>query len=159
MTHTGLWVPLGAVESMCGRATSPLPGERRYYIGLLSAAELHGAAHQRPQVFQVMVEQQVTDRDFGRVKLRFYSRAKLDRFPTVLPNSAKGQVRVATPETTALDPASLPQDAGGLNNVASVLSELVSDQRLTPSGLATSAPLYPRSTPPQPPSPNPSKRS
>lgn len=25
-------------------------------MGLLSAAELHGAAHQRPQVFQVMVE-------------------------------------------------------------------------------------------------------
>jgi hypothetical protein len=27
-----------------------------YYAGLLSAAQFHGAAHQRPQVFQVVVE-------------------------------------------------------------------------------------------------------
>ena len=27
-----------------------------YYVALLSAAELHGAAHQRPQAFQVMVK-------------------------------------------------------------------------------------------------------
>ena len=27
----------------------------KYYAGLLSAAEYHGAAHQRPQVFQVVV--------------------------------------------------------------------------------------------------------
>ena len=30
---------------------------RRYYVALVSAAEIHGAAHQRPQVFQVMVDQ------------------------------------------------------------------------------------------------------
>ena len=135
----------GAIPAMDFIAQLMHKLNRRYYIGLLSAAELHGAAHQRPQVFQVMVDKQVTDRDFGRVRLRFYSRAKLDRFPTVLRNSATGKVRVATPETTALDLASRPQDAGGLDNVATVLGELVSDQRLTPAGLDTAAPLYHRS--------------
>lgn len=38
---------------------------RRYYVALLSAAELHGAAHQAPQVFQVMVDRHLRDRDVG----------------------------------------------------------------------------------------------
>ena len=33
--------------------------ESSYYIGLLSAAALHGAAHQQPQVLQVMVQKQL----------------------------------------------------------------------------------------------------
>ena len=35
-----------------------------YYVGLLSAAELFGAAHQRPQVFQVVVDKYLPDRAF-----------------------------------------------------------------------------------------------
>ena len=50
---------------------------RRYFVALLSAAELYGAANQRPQVFQTMVDQPVEDRDFGRVRLRFYTRRHL----------------------------------------------------------------------------------
>ena len=44
-----------------GLCTSGPPGLRRrvldlgYYSGLLSAAEYHGAAHQRPQAFQVFL--------------------------------------------------------------------------------------------------------
>jgi predicted transcriptional regulator of viral defense system len=48
---------------------------RHYYVGLLSAAEIHGAAHQAPQVFQVMVDERVRPRSLGRVKLRFYQSA------------------------------------------------------------------------------------
>ena len=32
----------------------------RYYVGLLSAAQYHGAAHHRPQEFQVVVERSPT---------------------------------------------------------------------------------------------------
>ena len=39
-----------------------------YYAGLLSAAEYHGAAHQRPQVFQVMVAK--VRREIGRASCR-----------------------------------------------------------------------------------------
>ena len=118
---------------------------RRYYVGMLSAAELHGAAHQRPQVFQVMVDRQVEDRDFGRVRLRFYTRAKLEMRPTTLRNSTTGQVRVSTPELTLLDLAARPNDAGGLNNVATVVAELAMEQRLSPVQLAEVARLFPRS--------------
>lgn len=118
---------------------------RHYYVGLLSAAELHGAAHQRPQVFQVMVDKRVSPRDFGRVRLRFYTRTKLPNIPTVLRNSATGQVRVSTPEVTALEVASRPRDAGGLSNVATVVGELVLEERLSPEPLADACQFFPRS--------------
>ena len=37
-----------------------------YYVGYLSAAEVHGAAHQRPQVFQVITDARLNDRTFDR---------------------------------------------------------------------------------------------
>jgi predicted transcriptional regulator of viral defense system len=116
---------------------------RRYYVSLLSAAELYGAAHQRPQVFQVMVDRRVADRDIGRVRLRFYSRTRIDQVPTVSRNTATGQARIATPAATALDLANRPLDAGGLSNVATVLTELVEEPRLTVSELLAAAPAYP----------------
>src|SRR5207244_1004210 len=66
--------------------------DRSYYVALLSAAELYGAAHQRPQVFQVMVDRGFADRDFGRVRLRFYTNTRLRQVPVQLRNSATGQV-------------------------------------------------------------------
>ena len=118
---------------------------RRYYVGLLSAAEIHGAAHQRPQLFQVMVDRQVQARSFGRVHLRFYTRSNLKAVPTMLRNSATGQVRVATAEVTALDLASRPRDSGGLNNVATVVAELVLQERLAPGLVAEASHFFPRS--------------
>lgn len=116
---------------------------RRYYVSLLSAAELYGAAHQRPQVFQVMVDRQVADREFGRVRLRFYTRTRIDQVPTVTRNTATGQARIATPGATALDLATRPIDAGGLSNVATVLAELVEEPRLTVDEVLAAAPAYP----------------
>ena len=118
---------------------------RDYYVALLSAAELHGAAHQLPQVFQVMVNRQVKDRSFGRVRLRFYTRAQLEAIPTILRNSATGQVPVSTPEVTALDMVARPREAGGLNNAATVVAELVHAGRLAPSPLAEACAFVPGS--------------
>lgn len=116
---------------------------RRFYVALLSAAELHGAAHQRPQIFQVMVDGPVSDRDFGRVRLRFYTRKAIERYPTVLRNSTTGQVPVATPELTVLDLAARPNDAGGLSNVATIVAELAMSRKLGPADLAAAARLFP----------------
>lgn len=116
---------------------------RRYYVALLSAAELHGAAHQRPQVFQVMVDARVADREIERVRLRFSVSADLDAVPVTLKNSRTSQVRVSTPEATVFDLAARPRQSGGLSNVATVLGELVEDSKLDPSKLSEAAALYP----------------
>lgn len=116
---------------------------RSYYVGLLSAAELHGAAHQRPQVFQVVVDRRTADRDIERVHLRFYENAHLAEVPVVQRNSRTSTVPVSSAEATVLDLAARPRDSGGLGNVATIVGELAEEQQLDPVRLAAAAPLHP----------------
>lgn len=104
--------------------------KRDYYVGWLSAAELYGAAHQRPQVLQVAVDHHVPDRDIERVRLRFTERRHLTELPRVRQNVPTGQIWVSSPEVTALDLAADPRRGGGVNNIATVLIELTDDNRL-----------------------------
>lgn len=110
--------------------------DRRYYVGLLSAAELYGAAHQRPQAFQVMVARPLADRRNGRTRLSFHTRSQLCEVPTRQLITPTGYAVVSTPEATVLDLASRPADAGGLDNVATVLVELADEGALDVAALA-----------------------
>jgi predicted transcriptional regulator of viral defense system len=105
---------------------------RRYYVSLLSAAEMHGAAHQAPQVFQTMVDRHVKDRDFGRTRLRFFTSRHVPSSPVEQRNVPTGLLNLATREVTALDLVEHLDAGGGINNVATVLADLVplSGQRL-----------------------------
>lgn len=75
---------------------------RPYYVGLLSAAALHGAAHHAPQVFQVITDVPTRPLTVGRVRVVFVQgRAGLS--PTQTMNTPTGTLVVSTPEATALD--------------------------------------------------------
>ena len=74
-----------------------------YYAGLLSAAEFHGAAHQRPQVFSVVVPMNRPRIECGRVRVEFVARLAAKAVPTVAINTPRGPIKVSTPEATALD--------------------------------------------------------
>jgi predicted transcriptional regulator of viral defense system len=113
-----------------------------YYAGLLSAAQYHGAAHHRPQEFQVFLEKNRRPIKCGKVRVAFFARKRLQDVPTKDFNTARGVVRVSTPEATAVDLAGYPQHAGGLSQVATVLAELSPeiDPALLP-GAAENAPL------------------
>jgi predicted transcriptional regulator of viral defense system len=113
-----------------------------YYVGLLSAAELHGAAHQRPQVFQVVTNVRVRNRSFGRVALEFVKNVTAADRPIVIMNTPTGTMRVATPEVTLLDLVASPRHGGGLSNVATVAAELVVLGRLDPEQLVRVAKMY-----------------
>ncbi len=115
---------------------------RRYYVALLSAAEIHGAAHQRPQAFQVMVDRPLKDRAFGRVRLRFYTHQGLSRVPVVSVAANAGLVRVSSAPATALDLAARPSEGGGLSNVATVIAELAEDGKLETGLVATAASAF-----------------
>jgi predicted transcriptional regulator of viral defense system len=116
---------------------------RRYYVGLLTAAARHGSSHHAPQVFQVMVDKKVESRVLGRVRLQFLSSSRVGRVPTVSVNSPTGAMLVSSRETTVLDLADRPGDAGGIDAVATAVSELASG--LDAKRLADVARLYPRS--------------
>jgi predicted transcriptional regulator of viral defense system len=108
-----------------------------YYVGLLSAAALHGAAHQQPQEFQVLTARQMKPALAGRSRIHFLLKKHVKRSDTVQRKTETGTMRISTPETTALDLLRYSKYAGGLNNVATVLSELA--ERIDPKKLAETA--------------------
>ena len=100
---------------------------RSYYVGLLTAAAIHGASHQHPQVFQVMVDRQLGDRDLGRVHLQFHAVARLHSpqpVPTVEVATHTGTMTVASPELVVVDIVADPDASAGLDNVVTVLTDL-----------------------------------
>ncbi len=119
------------------RSWRVLPGEwfidammahlgRSYYVALLSAAAIHGASHQAPQVFQVMTDgaSPVRDRDIGRVRLRFYASKHLSEADVERATVPTGYMALSTRETTVVDLVSHYQTAGGYSNVATILKEI-----------------------------------
>ncbi len=115
---------------------------QQYYAGLLSAAQYYGAAHQRPQQFQVMLEKNRRPIQCGKVRVMFIARKRIKDVPTRKFNTPRGEILVSTPEATAIDLAGYPHHAGGLDQVATILSELAEeiDPHFLPEAAAT-APL------------------
>lgn len=95
-----------------------------YYVTLLSAAAMYGATHQASQVFQVMADHRVQDRDIDRLRLRFYLCSSLHLRPARRLTGPTGRLSVATPETCAFDMAERPDAAGGINTIVDVLGDL-----------------------------------
>lgn len=117
--------------------------DRAYYVGFLSAAEVHEAAHQRPQVFQVVVDRDLRDRSFGRVRLRFITNGDAANLPKVRVNTPTGTMAVSTPELTAIDLANRPRNGGALHNVATVLIDLADDGKLRDEALSQLVDRFP----------------
>jgi predicted transcriptional regulator of viral defense system len=112
-----------------------------YYVGLLSASQYHGAAHQRPQALQVFLEKNRRPIKCGAVRVVFIARKRVADVPVQSFNTPRGALLVSTPEATALDLVGYVDHAGGLNQVATVLSELA--ERIDPEKLAASAATAP----------------
>lgn len=110
-----------------------------YYVSLLSAAALHGAAHQQPMVFQVVAATPTRAVRAGRVTIGFWMAGNAERMPARELQTETGSMRVATPETVAFDLVRYPSGAGQLSNAATVLAELA--ERLDPKALVGIAPL------------------
>ena len=96
----------------------------KYYAGLLSAAEYNGAAHQRPQVFQVVVAKNKPAIICGQVRVEFIARKNMEKIPTLDVKTPRGYLKISTPAATAFDLVGYPHHAAGLDNVATILSEL-----------------------------------
>lgn len=111
-----------------------------YYVGILSAAAIHGAAHQQPMLFQVVTDRPTRLARAGRVRVGFHVSRHVETVPVVEVRTETGSMRVSTPETTAFDLVRFAPSAGYLSNVATVLGELV--EKLDPQALTSLADLY-----------------
>ncbi len=98
-----------------------------YYAGLLSAAQYHGAAHHRPQQFQVVTGANRPPVRCGRVEVVFVARQNLGEIPRTEVRTRLGTVAISSPEGTAVDLVGYARHCGGLDHVATVLAELAPD--------------------------------
>jgi predicted transcriptional regulator of viral defense system len=97
---------------------------RRYYVSFLAAAARHGASHQAPQTFQVVVDRKLVDKDFERIRLRFVRSHRVEPDSCESAQSRTGTFHLASKETTLVDLAWRPRLGGGMSNVATILREI-----------------------------------
>ena len=95
-----------------------------FYVGLLSAAQYHGAAHQRPQSYQVLTDRPIRPIECRGVGIRFFVKRDPARTPVQKIKGVTGYLPVSTPEATATDLVVYARQAGGLDRVLTVLQEL-----------------------------------
>lgn len=112
-----------------------------YYVGLLSAAQYHGAAHHRPQGFQVMVGKARRPIECGKVRVAFHVRKQIADVPVQVINTPRGTITVSTPEATAFDLVGYEAKIGGLDAVATILVDLA--EKLDADKLLILAPTVP----------------
>ena len=98
-----------------------------YYVGLLSAAMYYGASHQKPQVFQVITKKQFRPLQCGQTKIQFIVKKDLEKIPVQTKTVPTGYLIISSPEATAMDLFLYPKSSGGLNHIATILSELVEE--------------------------------
>jgi len=100
-----------------------------YYVGLLSAARIHGASHQALQVTQVMLDKTHRPINCGKIHIRFLVNRHLAETPTQEVTTPKSILTISTPEGTAMDLFRYSNQAGGLNHVITVLEELADSMK------------------------------
>lgn len=98
--------------------------ETPYYVGLLSAASLHGAAHQQPMEFQVVAGAVLRLLTVGSVRIRFFFSGRIDDAVTETMKTSSGYIPVSTPEMTAFDLIRYRKGAGSIDHVTTVIAEL-----------------------------------
>lgn len=134
---------LGAPEP--ARWIDPLMKSLRldYRIALLRAAAFHGASHQAPMVFQVIVPKQLSRIEAGRQRVEFlYQQPKVFsevNRPEWLDSIKRetGYSQVSGVELTLLDCARYFHSVGGINGLAQIVQDL--GEKASPEVLTTIA--------------------
>ena len=100
--------------------------EEAYYVGLLKAAELHGATHQAVMEFQVVCGKRLPEIRAGRNLIVFYFRRDMEGVGAGIEDrhTDTGTMKVSAAALTALDLLRYPQASGAIDSVATVLAEL-----------------------------------
>ena len=97
-----------------------------YYVGLLSAASHWGASHQAPMTCFIIADKVIKPIVLKRMNIKFVTKRNIEEASEVAYVSGiGGYFYVSEPELTAIDLMRFPQKSGHLNNIATVLNDLV----------------------------------
>ncbi|WP_306666321.1 type IV toxin-antitoxin system AbiEi family antitoxin domain-containing protein [Bradyrhizobium campsiandrae] len=99
---------------------------RPYYVGLLKAAELHGATHHAVMEFQIVTDRQIRRIRAGRSWITFHFRKDMKPILAGIDErkTDTGKMKLSSPELTALDLVRYIHVAGGMDAVATILRDL-----------------------------------
>jgi predicted transcriptional regulator of viral defense system len=101
---------------------------RPYYVGLLSAAALYGAAHQQPQEYFVITDFPVLRPSHKKgLKVNFICKRTIESKLLNERKTESGYLKVSSPVLTASDLVQFEKRSGGITRVASVINELVEE--------------------------------
>lgn len=112
--------------------------DKPYYVGLLSAAALHGAAHQQPMGYTVIV-QTPAPRNIDKLKIIFFAKQNFLQEGIIQKKTPAGYINVSSPELTALDFFDYIHKFG-INRITTVLQELA--ETMKPASLLKIAKQY-----------------
>lgn len=97
-----------------------------YYVALLSAAAYYGASHQKSASFQIISNKRfIKPLNFGQIHIECIYKKLIVGLPTRSVTVNTGYLKVSTPEVTAMDLLRYTAKSGGLNHIATVLTELI----------------------------------
>ncbi len=101
--------------------------ERKYYVGLLNAAALHGASHQQPQEYFVVTEYPVLRSTNKKgIKINYTSTKHLPPGSLIEKRKTEtGYLSISNPILTAIDLINYEKKIGGLNRASTVINELL----------------------------------
>ena len=110
--------------------------DQAYYVGLLKAAELHSATHQAVMEFQVVAAKRLPRIRAGRSMIAFYFRRDMRAVAAGAEDrkTDSGTMKISSAALTALDLLRYPQASGGMDSIATVVSEL--GRKIDPEQLA-----------------------
>jgi predicted transcriptional regulator of viral defense system len=113
---------------------------KKYYLGLVSAAAIHGASHQQSmETFVITEKPALRDIKTKKLKINFFVKNDWNKDDIKQVKTDAGYINVSSPELTALDLLSYV-DKIGMNRVTTILSELV--EAIKPTNLNKTAKNY-----------------
>lgn len=100
--------------------------KRKYYIGLFSAARLHGAGHQQPQRDYVLIEAPKLNTIRRKAfDLHFFTTSTWPSSNIHIARGEAGNYHISSPALTFFDLIHHHRKLGGMNRIAPVLEELI----------------------------------
>ncbi len=98
---------------------------RQYYVGLLSAAALHGVSHQQAMEYYIFINKPaIRPTNVEGLKINYVVKNSLAVNGIEKRKTDAGYINISNPELTAVDLIDYQQRIGGLNRASTILYEL-----------------------------------
>jgi predicted transcriptional regulator of viral defense system len=116
--------------------------DKKYYIGLFSAAKFHGASHQQAQRDYLMTEKpKLNDISKNTIDIRFFTTTNWSDKNIQQKKSDAGIFKISSPALTIVDLIHYQTKLGGINRMLATIEELT--EELTESDLSELLSWYP----------------